>query len=45
MCGITFSLFDFNGHISEAKVREALDNVGEKAAELKVLGSYPVGVL
>ena len=36
---------DFNGHVSDPKVQEALKDVGKKAADLKVLGSYPVGVL
>jgi chorismate mutase/prephenate dehydratase len=36
---------DFKGHVSDDNVREALADVGQKAAELKVLGSYPVGVL
>lgn len=36
---------DFNGHQSDEDVRKALADVGEKAAELKVLGSYPIGVL
>lgn len=36
---------DFNGHRSDESVQQALKDVGNKAAELKVLGSYPVGVL
>lgn len=36
---------DFNGHQSDENVQQALQQVAEKAAELKVLGSYPVGVL
>ncbi len=36
---------DFNGHQSEENVQQALLDVGNQAAELKVLGSYPVGVL
>ncbi len=36
---------DFNGHQADDRVQEALQHVAEKAAELKVLGSYPVGVL
>lgn len=36
---------DFSGHETDADVQQALKDVGEKAAELKVLGSYPVGVL
>ncbi|MFT5421464.1 MAG: chorismate mutase/prephenate dehydratase [Candidatus Endobugula sp.] len=36
---------DFSGHKTDENVRQALADVGEKAAELKILGSYPVGVL
>ena len=36
---------DFNGHRTDDNVRQALEEVGKKAADLKVLGSYPVGVL
>ena len=36
---------DFNGHQSSESVQLALKEVGEKAADLKILGSYPVGVL
>lgn len=36
---------DFKGHKDDKNVTEALNDVGKKAAELKVLGSYPVGVL
>ncbi len=36
---------DFKGHRDEQIVKDALAKVGERAAELKVLGSYPVGVL
>jgi chorismate mutase / prephenate dehydratase len=36
---------DFNGHKTDDNVRQALEDVGKKAADLKILGSYPVGVL
>lgn len=36
---------DFNGHASEASVAKALAEVSEKAADLKILGSYPKAVL
>ncbi|MCM2131008.1 prephenate dehydratase [Larsenimonas rhizosphaerae] len=36
---------DFKGHQNDEKVRAALDEAQACAAELKVLGSYPVGVL
>ncbi|ODS24658.1 chorismate mutase [Candidatus Endobugula sertula] len=36
---------DFTGHQSDKNVQEALIDVGHKAAELKILGSYPIGVL
>lgn len=36
---------DFNGHQQEAKVAAALKDVAAKVADLKVLGSYPKGVL
>ncbi|MGH1371034.1 MAG: prephenate dehydratase [Cellvibrionaceae bacterium] len=36
---------DFNGHVDSANVQEALKEVGSKAADVKVLGSYPHGVL
>lgn len=36
---------DFAGHISEARVSEALSEVATRASDLKVLGSYPRGVL
>lgn len=31
---------DFNGHVSDANVKKALELVGAKVAELKILGSY-----
>lgn len=36
---------DFKGHRDEAHVNQALTEVGAKSADLKVLGSYPIGVL
>lgn len=36
---------DFNGHQLNDNVQAALKEVGDKAADLKILGSYPVGVL
>ncbi|MFT5081996.1 MAG: chorismate mutase/prephenate dehydratase [Lentisphaeria bacterium] len=36
---------DFSSHVSEAKVKAALDEVKTRAADIKILGSYPVGVL
>ncbi|UHQ55299.1 prephenate dehydratase [Microbulbifer sp. YPW16] len=36
---------DFIGHRDAADVAEALSDVGARAADLKVLGSYPRGVL
>jgi len=36
---------DFKGHKDEEIIRTALDDVGKRAAEIKVLGSYPAGVL
>ncbi len=36
---------DFSGHVSEASVQSALKEVGSRAADLKVLGSYPQAVL
>ncbi|WP_106478348.1 prephenate dehydratase [Phytohalomonas tamaricis] len=36
---------DFKGHCSDPLVRAALEEVQLRAAEIKVLGSYPVGVL
>jgi chorismate mutase/prephenate dehydratase len=42
----TYVLFiDFNGHQSSDNVQAALKAVGDQAADLKVLGSYPIGVL
>lgn len=36
---------DFKGHRQDESVQQALQSVGEKAADLKILGSYPIGVL
>lgn len=36
---------DFEGHISDSKVSAALKEVEKCVADIKVLGSYPVGVL
>lgn len=36
---------DFNGHAEEAGVREVLNEVAARVADLKVLGSYPRAVL
>ncbi|GAB1258052.1 prephenate dehydratase [Aurantivibrio plasticivorans] len=36
---------DFAGHIEDANVKTALDEIRERASEVKVLGSYPKAVL
>jgi chorismate mutase/prephenate dehydratase len=36
---------DFAGHIDSEDVAKALQEVGARAADLKILGSYPRGVL
>ncbi len=36
---------DFNGHVDEPLVRETLDEVASRVADLKILGSYPKAVL
>ena len=36
---------DFSGHRDDATVKSALADVGQRAADLKVLGSYPRGQL
>lgn len=36
---------DFAGHLSDPKIRAALDEVKSCAADVKILGSYPIGVL
>ncbi|NIB42067.1 prephenate dehydratase [Pseudomaricurvus alkylphenolicus] len=36
---------DFNGHLENESVKLALKEIGERAADLRILGSYPKGVL
>ena len=36
---------DFNGHIDEDNVKAALAEIASRAADLRILGSYPKGVL
>ena len=36
---------DFEGHCDDSKVKAVLDEIADQAVELKILGSYPVGVL
>lgn len=36
---------DFKGHREESNIQQVLAEVRKKSAELKILGSYPVGVL
>jgi chorismate mutase/prephenate dehydratase len=36
---------DFNGHVSDENVTKVLEKIGEKASDLKILGSYPKAVL
>ncbi len=36
---------DFSGHASDSKVEKALNDVKKRVSDIKVLGSYPVGVL
>lgn len=36
---------DFVGHVSDANVQQALEVIAKTSVELKVLGSYPKGVL
>ncbi len=36
---------DFSGHVDDDAVKQALREVGKRAADLKILGSYPKGVL
>lgn len=36
---------DFEGHMDSANVRAAVDEVAKRAADVKILGSYPKGVL
>ena len=36
---------DVSGHVHEDAVRNALSELGDYAADVKVLGSYPVALL
>ncbi len=36
---------DFEGHCEDAGIQKVLDEIATQAVELKILGSYPVGVL
>lgn len=36
---------DFTGHIDEPRIQPVLEQIAAKAADMKVLGSYPKGVL
>jgi len=36
---------DFAGHVTDAKVAAALEDVKPRVSDLKILGSYPLGVL
>jgi chorismate mutase/prephenate dehydratase len=36
---------DFKGHRNEDRIQQALVTIGAKAANLKILGSYPIAVL
>jgi len=36
---------DFNGHLDDESVKKALEDVSSFASELKILGSFPKGVL
>ena len=36
---------DFEGHVSDANVERALQQLGERASYVKVLGSYPAAVI
>ncbi|PID41982.1 MAG: prephenate dehydratase [Gammaproteobacteria bacterium] len=36
---------DFEGHVEDEKMQGVLDEIASEAVELKILGSYPVGVL
>jgi prephenate dehydratase len=39
--GDYYFYIDLEGHVSDEEVRAALAGIGEKAAMVKVLGSYP----
>ncbi|MFC0266920.1 prephenate dehydratase [Kushneria aurantia] len=36
---------DFRGHLEDPRVRAALDEVHQRASDVRLLGSYPMGVL
>ena len=36
---------DFKGHVDNERVKLALADVAERVSDLKILGSYPKGVL
>ena len=36
---------DFLGHVSDSNVKDAMMEVSDRSSEIKVLGSYPIGVL
>lgn len=36
---------DFSGHVSDPKVERALNDVKQRVSDIKILGSYPAGVL
>jgi len=36
---------DFEGHYQDPKIKTVLDKIADEAAELKLLGSYPIAVL
>lgn len=36
---------DFEGHVNDEKIKNALQDVKQRAADIKILGSYPIGVL
>ncbi len=36
---------DFEGHATDSNVQAVLEEISQEAVELKVLGSYPIGVL
>lgn len=36
---------DFEGHLEDPAVHQALEEIGAQAVDLKLLGSYPIGVL
>lgn len=36
---------DFIGHVTDSKVKDAMTEVSDRSSEIKILGSYPTGVL